>query len=41
MVGELLIWVSKDPRRVPGKLYASFTKGLEWKLVGELTSGLQ
>jgi len=41
MVGELLVWVSKDPRRVPVKLYASFTKGLEWKLVGELTSGLQ
>jgi len=41
MVGELLVWVSKDPRRVPVKLYASFTKGLEWKLVGELQSGLQ
>jgi hypothetical protein len=40
MVGELLVWVSKDPRRVPVKLYASFTKGLEWKLVGELQSGL-
>ncbi|HEX9205441.1 MAG TPA: DUF3108 domain-containing protein [Candidatus Deferrimicrobiaceae bacterium] len=41
MIGELLVWVSKDPRRVPVKLYASFTKGLEWRLVGELTSGLQ
>jgi hypothetical protein len=40
MLGELLLWVSKDPRRVPVKLFASFTKGLEWKLVGELTSGL-
>ncbi|HEX9191374.1 MAG TPA: DUF3108 domain-containing protein [Candidatus Deferrimicrobiaceae bacterium] len=40
MVGELLVWVSKDPRRVPVKLYASFRKGLEWKLVGELQSGL-
>jgi len=40
MVGELLVWVSKDARRVPVKLYASFTKGLEWRLVGELQSGL-
>jgi len=40
MLGELLVWVSRDPRRVPVKLYASFTKGLEWRLVGELQSGL-
>ena len=40
MVGELLVWVSKDPRRVPVKIYASFKKGLDWRLVGELQSGL-
>lgn len=40
MLGELIVWVSKDPRRVPVKLYAAFTKGLEWRLVAELQSGL-
>lgn len=40
MLGDLLVWVSKDRRRVPVKLYAAFTKGLEWRLVAELQSGL-
>jgi hypothetical protein len=40
MLGELVIWVSNDARRVPVKLFAAFRKGLEWRLVGELQSGL-
>jgi hypothetical protein len=40
MLGELVIWVSNDTRRVPVKLYAEFRKGLDWRLVGELQSGL-
>jgi hypothetical protein len=40
MLGELVVWVSNDARRVPVKLFAAFRKGLEWRLVGELQAGL-
>ncbi|GAB4367677.1 MAG: hypothetical protein Kow00128_12420 [Deltaproteobacteria bacterium] len=39
--GNLRIWMTRDPRHVPVRLYAKFKKIRTWTLVGELVPGRQ
>jgi len=39
--GNLRVWMTRDERHVPVRLYAKFKKIRTWTLVGELVPGRQ